>query len=96
MSYMEVLMHDRAIDALYEFVRSNREYPLLQRSPEYHRSVLEMEEAMSDLEKTLTSEQKELLERCISARLVSDDMDSMALFTCGVSVGMELAFCGQP
>ncbi|MCI8910707.1 MAG: hypothetical protein HFG09_08535 [Oscillibacter sp.] len=50
---------------------------------------------MSDLEKALTPEQKELLERCISARLVSDDMDSMALFTCGVSVGMELAFCGQ-
>ena len=95
MSYMEVLMHDRAINALYDFVCLYREYPILRQDPEYDSAQAKTDQLKSDLEEALTKEQRDLLERYLTAKVVSDDADFRALFTCGVSVGMELAFCGQ-
>lgn len=86
----------KAIQALYEFARCDREYDLLQQVPGYNRSLEKMERAQKSLRETLTPEQRELLKQYICAIEEADEAVSQVLFSCGVSVGLELALCTLP
>lgn len=85
------------INTLLEYVRGNGlESRCLQGIPGYRSAAVQIESRLEDLQGALSPNQQDLLERYLEVERAIDRAEEQAMFHCGLTIGLELAFFTLP